>query len=115
MKKIELTDEQKQDVGKLAPYLTVDQMADYLGIARRTFFDILDRDEELSALYKKAKTKMLAKASSTLISIATNSEEPNVTALIFLLKTQGGWKEDKTPVVEEVKQTERVITYRVIE
>ena len=47
--RIELTKEQKSEVKTLAAVLSTDQIADYFGIGRRTFYDIMERDEEVSA------------------------------------------------------------------
>ena len=49
---IVLTDEQKKELETLAAVLNTEQIADYFGISRRVFFNILERDDEVSALYK---------------------------------------------------------------
>lgn len=87
---IVLTKEQKAEVQTLAAILNVEQIADYFGISRTTFFQIMDRDEEVSVLYKKGKAKSLGNAARNII---TASNAGNVAASIFYLKTQGGWRE----------------------
>ena len=89
----ELTDEQVKQVADLSKYLNQAQIADYLNIPLRTFEAILARDEKVSAAYKRGKTEQINKVAQSLFSNAT--ENNNVTAQIFYLKTQAGWKEDQ--------------------
>ena len=58
----ELTKDQKSEVKTLAAVLSTDQIADYFGIGRRTFYDIMERDEEVSAQYKKGKAEEIGRA-----------------------------------------------------
>lgn len=88
--KVVLTDEQRKEVSTLAAILNAEQIADYFGISRTTFFQILDRDEEVSVLYKKGRAKAIGNAAKNII---TASNAGSVSASIFYLKTQGGWKE----------------------
>lgn len=93
---IELSQEQIEMVGKLAPYLTTAQMADVIGISRATFFRILEKNEEVLRLYKKGQSQLIANAANSLAKLAS---EGNVTASIFILKTRGGWTEHPDPEV----------------
>lgn len=88
--RIELTDEQKKEVKTLAAVLTTEQIADYFGIGRRTFYDIMERDEEVSAQYKKGKAQAIGTVAQNLIQQARDG---NASAAMFFLKTQAGWKE----------------------
>ena len=92
---IELTDEQVIQVKALAQYLSKEQIADYLGVARSTFDAILERDEQVFIHYKKGKATAVANVAKGLVQQAI---EGNMTAAIFYLKTQAGWKE--TQVVD---------------
>lgn len=87
---IELTDEQVMQVEALAAYLTQEQIADYLGIAERTFRGILGRDHRVLAAYKKGKAKAIGKVAHGLLQQAISGDK---TASIFYLKTQAGWRE----------------------
>lgn len=87
---IELTDEQVVQVKALAQYLSKEQIADYLGVARSTFDAILERDEQVFIHYKKGKASAIANVAKGLVQQAI---EGNMTAAIFYLKTQAGWKE----------------------
>ena len=92
---IELTDEQVIQVKALAQYLSKEQIADYLGVARNTFDAILERDDKVFEHYKKGKATAIANVAKGLVQQAI---EGNMTAAIFYLKTQAGWKE--TQVVD---------------
>jgi hypothetical protein len=87
---IELTEEQKAEVETLAAVLSTEQIADYFGIGRTTWFAILDRDPEVSELYKKGKAKAVGFVAQNLIQKARGGD---LGAQIFYLKTQAGWKE----------------------
>ena len=91
----ELTDKQAAQVEALAAYLSKQQIADYLGVSRVTFDAILERDEVVSLHYKKGKAKAIANVAQGLVKKAIDG---NMTAAIFYLKTQAGWKE--TQVVD---------------
>ena len=93
---IELTDEQVVQVKALAQYLSKEQIADYLGVARSTFDAILERDEQVFIHYKKGKATAIANVAKGLVQQAI---EGNMTAAIFYLKTQAGWRE--TDVVDD--------------
>jgi len=87
---IQLTKEQKGELETLAAVLNVEQIADYFGISRRVFYDIMERDEEVSAQYKKGKAKAVGFVAQNLIQKARGGD---LGAQIFYLKTQAGWKE----------------------
>ena len=106
--KIVLTDEQKREVETLAAVLTTEQIADYFSISRRVFFDILERDEEVSALYKKGKARAVGFVAQNLIQKARSGD---LGAQIFYLKTRAGRKE--TQRIEGAGDTgEHVIAYK---
>ena len=106
--KIVLTDEQKREVETLAAVLTTEHIADYFSISRRVFFDILERDEEVSALYKKGKARAVGFVAQNLIQKARSGD---LGAQIFYLKTRAGWKE--TQRIEGAGDTgEHVIAYK---
>lgn len=88
--KITLDDKQIAQVEALASVLTIEQIADYFGIGRTTFYEILERQPKVSEHYKKGKTRAIANVAQNLIKQA---QDGNTTAIIFFLKTQAGWKE----------------------
>jgi hypothetical protein len=85
-----LTTEQKSEIETLASVLNTEQIADYFGIGRSTFFEILDRDAEVSGLYKKGRAKAVAFVAQNLMQKARSGD---LGAQVFYLKTQAGWKE----------------------
>jgi hypothetical protein len=85
-----LTNEQKAEVETLAAVLSSEQIADYFGIGRTTWFAILERDPEVSELYKKGRAKAVGFVAQNLIQKARGGD---LGAQIFYLKTQAGWKE----------------------
>lgn len=86
----ELTEEQKGHIERLAPYLTSEQLADYVGVARRTLYDIMERDPDVAARYKKGKALVVAEIAENLVRKALDG---NLSAMVFYLKTQAGWRE----------------------
>lgn len=85
-----LTDEQIVQVEALAAVLSSEQIADYLGISRTTFYALMERDQEIAERYKKGRARAVDEVGRGLIEQAKNG---NVTAAIFYMKTQGGWRE----------------------
>jgi hypothetical protein len=99
---ITLTEHQRAEVETLAAVLTAAQIADFLGIGRTTFFALIERDAELSERYKRGKARAIGAVAQSLV---TKARAGNVTAMIFFLKTQGGWREtvevdNRTTVVD---------------
>jgi hypothetical protein len=87
---ITLTDAQRAEVETLAAVLNAEQIADYLGFGRTTFFALLNRDQDLAERYKRGKARAIGAVAQSLV---TKARAGNVTAMIFFLKTQGGWRE----------------------
>lgn len=87
---IMLTPDQAQEVETLAALLNQQQIADYLGISRRTFQAICERDDDIAARYKRGKAKAIAHVANGLLQKARSGD---TTSAIFYLKTQGGWRE----------------------
>lgn len=90
MQPFTLTDEQKAEVETLAAVLTAEQVADYFGIGRRTFYSMMQRDEKIAARYKRGKAKAIGVIAQGLINKARAGD---TTSMIFFLKTQAGWRE----------------------
>ena len=86
----ELTDEQKAQVEALAAYLTQEQIADYFGIGRTTWFAMLEREPDVSERYKRGKAKAICAVAQGLIQQARAGDK---VAAMFYLKTQAGWRE----------------------
>lgn len=96
----ELTADQTAQVEALAAYLSQDQIADYLGIARTTFAAMMEREPEISVRYKRGKAAAISSVATGLLQKARDGDTASA---IFYLKTQAGWREtDKTEHVGEI-------------
>ncbi len=91
-----LDEQEVARVEGLAAVLTKRQLSDYFGVSENTFREIEKRQPEVSAAYKKGKGKAIASVGGNLLKQARKG---NVTAAIFYLKTQAGWKESDQTVV----------------
>jgi hypothetical protein len=78
---------QRAEVETLAAVLNAEQIADFFGFGRTTFFSLLKRDEDLAERYKKGKARAIGAVAQSLV---TKARAGNVTAMIFVLKTQDG-------------------------
>lgn len=88
-----LTQEQKEEIGRMAGYLTQTQIADYLGIEQDTLTAIRKRDKDLDKLYKQGKSRKLMTYAEALEGKAIGSNPIGDTAaIVFYLKTQGGYR-----------------------
>lgn len=85
-----LSNEQVIQVEALAATLSTEQIADYFGIDKGTFYNMMDRQPEIYQRYKKGKSQAVGSVAKSLLSQALAG---NTTAIIFYLKTQGMWKE----------------------
>ena len=85
-----LSKKQIEEVETLAQYLTIDQIADHLGISHGTFYGIRERQSEVFKSYKMGKSKAIGFAASRLMQ---KVREGDTTSTIFFLKTQAGWSE----------------------
>lgn len=85
-----LTDEQIVQVEALAQYLNAEDIADYLGIGRTTFYAIMDRNPEVSERYRRGKARLKARLAGRLIEKADAGDYPS---LSLFLRTQAGWSE----------------------
>lgn len=87
-----LNDEQITQVEALGAVLSIEQLADYFGISKVTFYAIMERQPEVSVRYKRGKAKAIGIVSQGLLKKAREGDNA---AAIFYLKTQAGWKETK--------------------
>jgi hypothetical protein len=84
-------------VESLAAVLSVEMMADYFGIAKPTFYAIMERQPEVFERYKRGKARAIGTVAKALI---TKAQSGDTASMIFYLKTQAGWKE--TQVVDSI-------------
>lgn len=86
----DLNDEQRAQVEALAAYLTQEQIADYFGIGKTTWFAMLERDPDISERYKRGKARAVGAVAQNLIKKAREGDNA---CMMFYLKTQAGWRE----------------------
>jgi hypothetical protein len=86
----DLTPEQIAQIEKLAPVMTQEQIADFFGLGGRTFRQRITDNAQVSASYKKGKAAAIAGVVQNLLKACAKG---NVTAMIFYLKCQAGWRE----------------------
>jgi pantothenate kinase len=85
-----LDEDQIAQVEGLASVLSVEQIADYFGMVKNTFYQIMERQPEVYERYKRGKAKAIGTVANGLLKQA---REGNLTAAIFYLKTQAKWRE----------------------
>ena len=89
-----LTDDELIQVEKLSAVLSVEQMSDYLGIGRTTFYEIMKRQPVVSEHYKRGRAKAIGAIGGGLLQKARAGDTAST---IFYLKTQAGWRETEQP------------------
>lgn len=87
-----LTAEQKVQVEALAAFLSQEQIADYLGIGRTTFYEIMKREPDVAERYARGRARAISDVAKGLIQQA---HDGNVNAQRFYLETQAGWTSKK--------------------
>lgn len=88
--RIEITPEQMGMVEGLSAVLNAQQIADYFGMARSTFFERLADTPELEEKHRAGKAKAVATIGNRLIRKALDGD---TTAMIFIMKCKGEWRE----------------------
>jgi hypothetical protein len=104
-----LTDEQRVQVEALSAYLTAEQIADYFGIGRTTFFAIMAREPDVSERYKRGKAKAVGAVAQNLIKKAREGDNA---CMMFYLKTQAGWRE--TQQVDHISSDGSLAPTRIV-
>jgi len=89
-KKLKIDEKMVAQVEALSAFLSAEQIAGYLGICRKTFFNYMNEFTELRTAMDRGMAKAIGTVAQGLVQQA---KEGNTTAAIFYLKTKGGWKE----------------------
>ena len=84
-----MTESDLDQVEKLASMLTTDQIADFLEVSRKPFYNIMDRQTEVLTHYKKGRAKAAVSVASGILQRARIGSTADA---IFYAKTQMGWK-----------------------
>lgn len=95
-----LTKKEITQVEALAAVLTKKQLADYFGVSEVTYAEMEKRQPEARLAYKKGKARAISNVANSLLSKALKG---NITAAIFYLKTQAGWREVDRSTAEQAE------------
>ena len=110
--RIVFTEEQTAKVEGLAAHFTTEQIANYFGIDRSTFYEIRKRQPEVLQQYKKGRARLIEEIASSLI---RNAIAGDTAAMIFYLKAQAGWRETQSietkDITPEKKQLPQINIY----
>lgn len=92
-KKIILDEAQIAQVEALAAYLPIHRIAGYFGFSETTFHGIKKRQPEVLEAYNRGVAKAQSFVGSMLMGFIREKEntQSKLNAIIFYLKTQGGW------------------------
>jgi AraC-like DNA-binding protein len=90
----------KRAEGYAAQGLTMNQIAQVLGISQTTLYDKQSKFSEFSEAIKRGKNKGIATITNALFRKASDGDN---TAMIFYLKNQAGWQDkiEKETIVEQ--------------
>jgi len=103
---ITLDEAQKAEIETLAAVLSVQQIADYLGIGKTTFFAMINRDPEIAKRYKRGKARAIGAIAQSLV---TKARSGDTASMMFYLKTQAGWRETATLEVMAPDEADQAI------
>ena len=93
-KKIVLDAGQIMQVEQMAACgMTIEQMSDFFGFSKDTFYEIRKRQPDVLRHYKKGKSQSLWYSANAL---RKKIKEGDTTAIIFYLKAQGGWSTENS-------------------
>jgi hypothetical protein len=98
-----LTEDQIREVETLAAVLSQDQIADYFGMCRNTFAEVMKRDPDISERYARGRARSIGAVAKSLI---TQALAGNMNAATFYLKTQAGWREPVEGEAEAETETD---------
>ena len=88
--KRKLSDDELDQLRRLAGLLNLDQVADYFAISKDNFEKMRKEDPEIMEIYKQGRASTIGRVAQTLVQKALDGDGP---ALMFYLKTQGRWTE----------------------
>lgn len=88
-----LNDEELAQVEALASVLSTEQIADYFGIGRTTFYQVMERQPDVSERYKRGRARAIGSVAKGLLQKAQSGDNA---AMMFYLKTQAGWRETQS-------------------
>jgi hypothetical protein len=99
MKKIVLTNGQLDEVEELSSSLSIQLIADYLGISKTTFYEVSKGQPELLERYKVGRSRRISVYANLVHNYILEGDKD---MLKFYLRTQAGWdnKAEKQEMLE---------------
>ena len=94
MKKVVFTDVQLNDVRDLSASLSIQQISDYFGISKTTFYEVAKRQPELLELYHQGRARRIGQYAALVHQYILEGDKD---MLKFYLRTQAGWNEKDEP------------------
>jgi hypothetical protein len=85
-----LTDDELDQLRRLAGLLNVEQIAAYFGISKDNFDVMVKEDPEIMRIYQQGRSSTIGTVAQTLVRKALDGDTQS---LIFYLRTQGRWTE----------------------
>jgi hypothetical protein len=94
MKKVVFTDMQLDEVQELSASLSIQQIADYFGISKTTFYVVVKRQPELLERYKQGRARRIGQYAALVHQYILEGDKD---MLKFYLRTQADWNEKDEP------------------
>ena len=106
-----ITDKVIRDIEILSGLgLTTRQLHGYFGVSAGTWANRRAKYPQIDVAFHRGKSKQIAHVSQ---SLQKQINSGNVTAMIFYLKTQAGWKEDNSAAEDEKINAPSNVTFNV--
>lgn len=110
----ELNEAEISELETLAAILSKEQIAAYFGMTEKTLSAISERQPEVFTAYRRGKAKAVVRVASALMRA---TEEGDMRAIQFFLKTQAGWTEKRDLEINQSEMEEpedRTLTLELV-
>ena len=110
----ELNEAEISELETLAAILSKEQIAAYFGMTEKTLSAISERQPEVFTAYRRGKAKAVVRVASALMRA---TEEGDMRAIQFFLKTQAGWTEKRYLEINQSEMEEpedRTLTLELV-
>ena len=110
----ELNEAEISELETLAAILSKEQIAAYFGMTEKTLSAISERQPEVFTAYRRKKAKAVVRVASALMRA---TEEGDMRAIQFFLKTQAGWTEKRYLEINQSEMAEpddRTLTLELV-
>lgn len=94
MKKVVFSEMQLDEVQDLSASLSIQQIADYFGISKTTFYEVVKRQPELLERYQQGRARRIGQYAALVHQYILEGDKE---MLRFYLRTQAGWNEKNEP------------------